>query len=70
MSGASVTLSNGSGPTPSVSNVIVALDGNSITATITAKNGGPPRDSIWDVLVANVDSSNDTLVNGFKVTPN
>jgi len=70
MSGASVTLSNGSGPTPSVSNVIVALDGNSITVTITAKNGGPPRDSIWDVTVTNVDSSSDTLVNGFKVTPN
>jgi len=69
MSGASVTLSNGSGPTPSVSNVIVD-NANTITATITAKNGGPPRDSIWDVTVTNVDLSSDTLVNGFKVTPN
>jgi len=69
MSGASVTLSNGSGPTPSVSNVIVE-NANTITATITAKNGGPPRDSIWDVTVANVDLSSDTLDNGFKVTPN
>jgi len=69
MSGASVTLSNGSCPTPSVSNVIVD-NANTITATITAKNGGPPRDSIWDVTVANVDLSSDTLVNGFKVTHN
>jgi PKD repeat protein len=37
--GATLTLSNGSGPTPSVSNVKV-VDSNIITATITVKNGG------------------------------
>ena len=69
VSGASVTLSNGSGPTPSVSNVVV-IDDNTITATITAKSGGPPRDSLWDVTVTNVDLSSDALVNQFTVTRN
>ena len=68
VSGASITLTNGSGPTPAVSNVVV-LDGNSITATITAKNGGPPRSSTWDVSITNLDSSNDVLVPGFTVIP-
>jgi len=68
LSGASVTLVNGSGPTPIVSNVVV-VDGNSITATISAKNGGPPRNSSWDVSITNLDSSSDVLVPGFTVTP-
>jgi len=68
-SGASVTLSNGSGPTPSVSNVQV-IDDNTITATITAKSGGPPRDTLWNVTVTNVDLSSDILVNQFTVTRN
>jgi PKD repeat protein len=67
--GASVTLTNGSGPTPTVSNVQVSLDGNSITATITTKNGGPPRLSSWDLTITNPDSFSDTLVGGFTVTP-
>jgi PKD repeat protein len=70
VSGASVTLSNGSGPTPTVSNVKVASDGNSITATITTKSGGPPRTISWDVTITNSDSSSGTLVGGFTVTPN
>jgi PKD repeat protein len=53
VSGASITLTNGSGPTPTVSNVVVLENGNTITAAITAKNGGPPRDSFWDVTVIN-----------------
>jgi hypothetical protein len=69
VSGASVTLSNGSGPTPMVSNVKVASDGNSITATITTKSGGPPRPSPWDVNIANPDSSSGTLDGGFTVIP-
>ncbi len=69
VSGASVTLSNGSGPTPSVSNVVV-FDDNTITATITAKSGGPPRDTLWNVTVTNVDLSTDTLINAFTVTRN
>ena len=61
-SGVSVTLSNGSGPTPTVSNVIVSFDGLTIDATITTKDGGPPRDRDWDVTVTNPDGSSGTLV--------
>jgi PKD repeat protein len=71
--GADVTFENGSGPTPTASNVVVidvdedgVLD---ITATITAKNGGPPRNRFWDVRVTNPDGSSDVLDNGFTVTP-
>ncbi len=66
--GVSVTLTNGSGPTPTVSNVVF-VDGNSITATITTKSGGPPRTISWDVTITNSDSSSGTLVGGFTVTP-
>ena len=69
VTGVSVSLTNGSGPTPTVSNVVV-VDDSTITATITAKSGGPPRDSTWDVTVSNTDLSNDTLAGGFTVTPN
>ena len=69
VSGASVSLSNGSGTTPNVSNVVV-VDGNTITATIATKNGGPPRDRLWDVTVTNTDTSSDTLVGGFRVIAN
>ncbi len=68
VSGASVTLSSGSGLTPNVSNVVV--DDITITATITTQNGGPPRERVWDVTVTNTDASSDTLVDGFTVIPN
>ena len=67
VTGASVSLSGGKGPTPSVSNVVV-VDGDTITATITTKTGGPPRDRSWDVTVTSPDGSSDTLVDGFTVT--
>ena len=69
VSGAQVTLVNGNGPTPSVSGELVSGDGTTITATITIKNGGPRGGSSWDVTVTNTDSSSDTLVDGFTVTP-
>ena len=67
--GASVLLENGSGPAPAVSNIVVAADGNSLTATFTAKSGGPPRNRIWDVRVTNPDGSSGVLAGGFTVTP-
>ncbi len=67
--GATVSLANGSGPTPSVSNVTV-VDGSSITATITVKNGGPPRASTWEVIITNPDSSSGILDGVLTVTPN
>ncbi|MCI0849102.1 MAG: hypothetical protein J4N86_11265, partial [Chloroflexi bacterium] len=56
VAGADVTLENGSGPTPAVSNVVV-VDANTITLDITAKSGGPPRDRAWDVRVTNLDGT-------------
>jgi hypothetical protein len=69
VSGAQVTLTNGNGPTPSVTGESVSGDGLTITATINIPNGGPPRSIDWDVTVTNPNSSNDTLVNGFTVNP-
>ncbi len=66
--GADVTFENGSGPTPSASNIVV-VDASTITATVTAKSGGPPRDRVWDVRVTNPDGSSGVLVGGFTVTP-
>ena len=66
--GAGVSFENGSGPALAVSNVDVAPDGMSLTATLTAKSGGSPRNRVWDVRVTNPDSSSGMLVDGFTVT--
>ena len=67
--GATVSLANGSGPTPSVSNVTF-VDDSSIIATITVKNGGPPRASTWEVIITNPDSSSGTWDGVLTVIPN
>lgn len=66
--GASVTLENGSGPGPTVSNVVV-VDANTITATISTKSGGPPRNRVWDVRVTHPDNATAVLAGGFTITP-
>lgn len=66
--GAGVSLENGSGPAPDVSNVVV-VDANTITATISVRGGGPPRARVWDVRVTNPDGATDVLVGGFTVNP-
>ena len=43
---AEVTFENGSGPTPTASMVMVAADGESLTASVNAKSGGPPRGGV------------------------
>jgi len=68
VAGAGVSFENGSGPAPAISNVNVASDGESLTATVTAKSGGSPRNRVWDVRVTNPDSSSGVLVDGFTVT--
>jgi thermitase len=65
--GATVTLENGSGPTPTVSNVVFG-DANRITATISTRSNGPPRNRAWDVRVTNPDGTSDVRVGGFTVT--
>jgi len=66
--GAEVTFENGNGPAPTASKV-VAVDANTIAATVTAKSGGPPRNRVWDVRVTNPDGSYGVLVDSFTVTP-
>jgi hypothetical protein len=63
--GASVTLENGSGPAPSVSNVVVT-DSTTISATI--KTNRKSVESTWDVRVTNPDGLSDVLVGAFTVT--
>ena len=63
--GASVTLENGTGPTPTVSDVVV--EAGTIMAVISASNGGPHGSRVWDVRVTNPDSSTDVLEDAFTV---
>ena len=67
--GVSLSFSGGSGPSPAVSNIVVAPDGNSLTATMTLRSGGPRRPRVWDVQATNPDASTDVLAGGFTVTP-
>ena len=69
VAGATVALASGSGPTPSVSNVVVASD-TSITATISVPaSGGPPKPRDWDVLVTNPGDAAVTCGDCFTVNP-
>jgi len=61
--GMRVSLSNESGPAPTVSQVVVQ-DESTITAVLSAKNGGPPRTRTWDVNVGPA-----TLTGGLTVFP-
>jgi hypothetical protein len=63
-----VTFVNGSGPTPTASNVVV-VSATQITCTVTIPDGGPPRNRVWDVRVTNPDGKFGTLAGGFTVTP-
>ncbi len=68
VAGATVSFANGSGPAPSVSNVVVSSD-TSITLTVSTKSGGPRRDRVWDVVVTNHDVGSASLAGGVTVTP-
>jgi hypothetical protein len=65
VSGASVTLLNGSGPAPSVSNVVVTSS-TTITAKITTNRKS--KASTWDVRVTNPDGLSDVGADAFTVT--
>ena len=67
-SGASVSFENGSGPAPTASNVVVAPDGNSLTATVQIQNKGKKGPKTWDVRVTNPDSSTGALAGALFVT--
>lgn len=65
--GVEVSLSNGSGPTPTISYQFV--NENTINISISAKSNGPPKSSVFDVVVTNPDLSSDILVGGFTINP-
>jgi hypothetical protein len=65
VNGATVTLENGSGPAPSVSNVVVS-DSTTINAII--KTNRKSKASTWDVRITNPDGLSDVLVQVFAVT--
>jgi serine protease len=64
--GATISFINGSGPTPTASDVVVTAD--TINATITAKDGGPRRNRIWDVVVTNPGGTSAVLPGGLTIT--
>lgn len=64
--GASLSFTNGSGPSPSVSNVQVAADGASLTATVDVHKKA--KAVSWEVVVTNFDGTSGTLSDGFTVT--
>lgn len=61
--GMTVTFENGSGPSPTVSNINV-VNSTTITATVTVKKGGGRRVSTWDLRVGN-----GLKINAFTVNP-
>jgi len=65
--GMPVTFGGGSGPAPSVSNVVVDPSGTTITATVTIKKGKPGKDPVWDLHVGS--GALGVLPNIFTVTP-
>jgi uncharacterized protein YjdB/PKD repeat protein len=65
--GVVVTVENGSGPAPDISNVVWESDVE-IRARFTAKSGGPPRDRPWDVRITNPDGTSVALVGGLIVS--
>ena len=62
--GMSLGFENGSGPAPVASNVVVAADGDTITATVSVKSGGGKRPRAWDVRVSSA-----VLPRAFTVLP-
>jgi VCBS repeat-containing protein len=69
VAGAEVSFEGGIGPAPAASNIVVAADGKSLTATLTTKSGGPGRPRVWSVRVTNPDGSTAVLVDAFTVNP-
>ena len=61
--GMGVSFDGGSGPSPSVSSVVVAPHGT-IHANVTVKKGKPGRDPVWDLRVGS-----GLLFGGFTVKP-
>jgi len=62
-----VTFQNGSGPTPSATDVTLA--GDDLTATVSGSSGGPKRDRIWDLVVTNPGGASAVCAGCLTITP-
>ena len=62
--GMTVSFVNGSGPTPTVSKVVVSPDGTTIQAIVTVKRSKSAKDPVWDLRVGS-----GILFNAFTVLP-
>jgi subtilisin family serine protease len=67
--GATLEFQNGVGPLPTASNVVVAADGKSLTATVKVGTGLLFTPSAWDVVVKNLDNRIARKVDAFTVVP-
>jgi hypothetical protein len=67
-SGATLSFQNGTGPAPTVSNVVV-VDAGHISAKVTVKSGKLSRNRVWDVVVTNPGGGWSKLARAFTVTP-
>lgn len=65
--GASVDFTNGSGPAPTLSNIVV-VDSNTITAMLTTSTKGPKRNRVWDVVITNPNGDLVVLAGGLTMT--
>ena len=65
--GGVLTFENGPGSKPGASSVVVAANGESLTATINVGTNGPPKNRVFDVVWTNSDGAFDALVDGFTV---
>lgn len=62
--GIGVSFEGGSGPPPTIKNIVVSPDGTRIDATVTIKKGKPGKDPVWDLRVGSA-----LLFGVFTVTP-
>jgi hypothetical protein len=67
--GARLTFLYGTGPQPLASNVVVAANGQSLTATVTAGTSSLASALPWDVVVTNPDGRTGRKYDAFVVQP-
>ncbi|MHC4470044.1 MAG: Ig-like domain-containing protein [Planctomycetota bacterium] len=66
VAGSTLTFENGTGGTPTASNVVV-MSATTITARVSVSNSGPRGTRTWDVVVKKPTGQTARLVGGFKV---
>jgi hypothetical protein len=64
--GVTLTFANGSGATPTATNLVV-LDAGILSASVSVKKRGPKGARVWDVVVTHPDGRTATFAGGFTV---